>query len=183
MSNEFKSKYHSDLLRSSQYVVREAEAKALLIRNLRKYYIFVREGDPEYVSKQGIIEGHPNVRFDYSLWYYDTLLLGFVEVTGDVEDSQYIYILSEKVDKARYAKVPVWFLYFKDKMRKRFIIRAPFVVRYGKLVKWLENENPYWQVPIQHCKSFREWVYWFGEVVKYINLGMWEEIRRKLIEW
>ena len=178
-----KDKYHSDLKRSSKYVARESEAKALLLRNLSRYDVTVREGDPDLVGKVGIVEGHTNIRFDYSLWYLDRLLVGFVEVTGDRENDEYIYILSEKVDKCRYAKVPVWFLYFKDRLRKKLVIRAQFVVKYGKLEKWIENEKPYWKVHIQNCKSFRSWVIWFADLVKLIEQGLWNEVRVKMIQW
>jgi hypothetical protein len=181
--NEFKSKYHSDISRSSKYVSRELEAKALLVRNLGKYNIKVYEGSKEFVGKVGILEGHPEIRFDYALFYYNKLLLGFVEVTGDNENDEYIYVLSEKINKCRYSTVPVWFLYFKDKLRKRLVIRAPFVVRYGSLIKWIEGEKPYYKVHISHCRTFRSWVSWLRELLLYIQQGQWNELRLKLIQW
>jgi hypothetical protein len=183
MTNEFKSKYHSDISRSSKYVSRELEAKALLLRNLSKLNITVTEGSQEFVGKVGILEGHPEIRFDYSLWYYDKLLLGFIEVTGDNEDDEYIYILSEKVNKARYSTAPVWFLYFKDKFRKRLVIRAQFIQRYGQLVKWIEGEKPYYRVHLNHCQSFKSWVSWLRELLLYVQQGFWNEMRLKLIQW
>jgi len=184
----FKDKYHSELEKSSKYVAREAEAKALLTRNLGRLGIRVLEGDSSFVGIQGKVEGNPEVRFDFALEYPispgRSLLLGYVEVTGDSEDSEFLYVLSEKIAKARRVDVPVWFLYFKDKQRKRYVIRAQTVVRYGTLVNWVPGERPYYRVPAAKAMSFRHWVLWFGDfVVRLVDQGKWFEVKAALTRW
>jgi hypothetical protein len=186
----FKDRYHGDLAKSSEYAAREAEAKALLVRNLGKLGIVVLDGDPSYVANQGKIEGHPEVRFDYSLWYpirsvvdHRSVLLGYVEVTGDRLDDDYLYILSEKVAKARKVDVPVWFLYYKERKRKRVVIRAQSVVRYGTLINWVQGERPYYRVSISRAVALKTWLSWWRSIIPLINEGRWFEVKQSLIRW
>jgi len=184
---DFKGRYHSEVERSSKYAARESEAKALLIRNLGKLGVQVLEGDSNYVGVQGKVQGHPSLRFDFSLWYpvpgYRSILLGYIEVTGDSVEDDYIYILSEKVEKARRVDVPVWFLYYKERMRKRVVIRAQTVVRFGTLVNWIQGEKPYYRVPLSKATSFRHWVLWFGDLIHVVNEGRWYEVKAQLTRW
>jgi hypothetical protein len=183
----FKDKYHSEIAKSSEYAAREAEAKALLMRNLGKLGIVVLDGDPSYVEVQGKVEGHPGIRFDFSLWYpvvdHRSVLLGYVEVTGDRVEDDYLYILSEKVAKARKVDVPVWFLYYKERLRKRVVIRAQNVVKYGQLVEWVEGERPYYRVSISRAAALRTWFTWWRSITPLINEGRWFEIKQSLTRW
>ena len=145
----------------------------MLLRNLSRLGIRVYDGDPSYVAVLGIVEGHPRVRFDFSMWYFEAFL-GFVEVTGDREDSEFCYILSEKVSKARELGVPVWFMY--QKKRKWLILPMKNVVVYGTLVKWLRGERPYYRVHVSKAKEFRAWVNWLRYyVIPALNHGQYRE--------
>ena len=104
-------------------------------------------------------------------------------MTGDAVEDDYIYILSEKVERARKVDVPVWFLYYKEKLRKRVVIRAQTVVRFGTPIKWLEGEKPYYRVPLSRAISFRQWTLWFTDTIHVINEGRWYEVKAHLTRW
>jgi len=156
----FKRKYHSSYSKSAIYAAREAEAYSKLLRNLAPLGIEVLKAS-EHVEVVGIVDGHPEVRFDFTL--VDSItgrVIAYVEVTSDAINDIYAYILSEKIAKAKVAKYPVWFMYNKRSKRMWRMFSAKYVVRVGELKQWLEDEKPYYVVPLSKGWMFAEWVRW-----------------------
>lgn len=165
----FKLKYHSDYSRSAVYVARELEAKSKLLRNLAPVGIEVL--DTEFTGNVGVIEGHPDIRFDFTLVDRSTgRVVCFVEVTGDAINDIYAYILSEKISKARAARYPVWFMYHKKSKRMWRMFSARFVVANGEEIKWLKDEKPYLRVSLSKGWYFAYWVRWIkSHVIKAVR--------------
>lgn len=156
----FKAKYHGTIFRSSRYVSRELEAKARLVRNLGKLGVAVIDSGVG-VGQVGIVDEESDVRFDFTL--VDTIsskVIGYVEVTGDVIDDIYAYVLSEKVERARGAKYPVFVLYHKERKKMWRVFSVKTVAKCGELVKWLEDEKPYYKVQLSKGLLYRDWINW-----------------------
>ena len=112
----FKRKYHGRLARSKNYAARESRARSRLIQYLGHLYYIYRFG--KGVEKLGIVADQgPSPRFDFILKpRWGRLPVVLIEVTGDVYDDFYAYILCEKLRKARFLKDPsrLWVMYNKE---------------------------------------------------------------------
>jgi len=165
----FKGKYHGDRGRSIKYVSRELEAKKRLLNAFGRYYDVVENGFA--TTQVGMTEGGSASeldRFDFAIASrYTKQPFCYVEVTGDNEDSEYAYILSEKVAKAERVNIPVYFVY--EKRGKWRVFSVKMIRKYCELVKWLEDERPYYRVPFSRGLLFRSWASFVkSELVTYV---------------
>jgi len=165
----FKGKYHGDRGRSIKYVDRELEAYRRLLKAFGRAYDVISNGFA--TATLGVVEGGSESvldRFDFAIVSrFNKQPYCYVEVTGDNEDSEYAYILSEKVAKAERVNIPVYFLYEKRGKWRVFSVRM--VRKYGELVKWLEDERPYYRVPFARGILFRSWASFVkSELVVYV---------------
>ena len=158
----FKRKYHSSYAKSAQYVARELEAEAKLQRNLGRWFMVVRNGVG--VGTAGLVSGYSSgvERFDFAIASMadPRKVYVLVEVTGDLIDDVYAYILSDKLEKAFKSPIPVFFMYEKRRKHMWRVFSREYVKRYGELIKWLEGEKPYYRVILSKGWYFREWLVW-----------------------